>query len=156
MQRETIRRGEGFRFDGDRVRGLDPAGRVMPHHPAPDVTEIVSARDIAAEVTDETREPAPSRRPTWRRDRRLGVLHGEGPSKDLVRALGLSLGGIGAGRPGRPTRGHCCPTELVRGSWLSLGAEGGYAASGGLRCPTNRTEMVTALWREGESVVEPL
>lgn len=43
MQRETVRRGDGFHFDEDRVQAIDRVGRVLHHPPVPDVTEIVSA-----------------------------------------------------------------------------------------------------------------
>ena len=88
MQREMRRRGGGFGFDEDRVRVFDAAGRVVPQRLAPDVRgerafavrvvavneEVVSARDIAAGVADDAREPSPARHVTWWPDRGLGVV----------------------------------------------------------------------------------
>ena len=74
MQHETIRRGEAFRFDEDRVRASEAAGRVVPHPPAPDATAIVSARDLAAQVSDEARQPALASLLTWRPDRRHSLV----------------------------------------------------------------------------------
>ena len=88
MQREMRRRGGGFGFDEDRVRVFDAAGRVVRQRPAPDVRgerafavrvvavneEVVSARDIAARVADEAREPSPARHLTWWPGRGLGAV----------------------------------------------------------------------------------
>lgn len=71
MQRETIRRGEEFGFDEDRVRVWQAGGRVVPHAPAPGVTEIVFVRDFAAGVSEDAREASPARLLTWRSGRRL-------------------------------------------------------------------------------------
>ena len=88
MRREIPRRGGAVGFDEDRVRVFDAAGRVVRQRPAPDVRgerafavrvvavneEVVSARDIAAGVADEAREPAPSRFRTRCPDRGPGVI----------------------------------------------------------------------------------
>ena len=88
MQREKRRRGGGFGFDEDRVRVFGAAGRVVRQRPSPDVRgewalavrvvavneEVVSARDIAAGVADDTRAPSPARHLTWWSDRGLGVV----------------------------------------------------------------------------------
>lgn len=69
MRCETLRRGEGFGFHEGRGGALTAAGRVVQHPPAPDVTEIVTTRDLAAEVIDQAREPAPARLHAWRGSR---------------------------------------------------------------------------------------